>query len=139
MQRAMTLELQGDTPGVPFPMPVEAGAGGGGAACRWAHLQTFAGRVVDLWMLGLACRIPELLLTDAPAARPPLALTEALEHARPRHLQLFFTGQPLTDVLGPGCDFPAALKSKGAAGVTRRTLNVKLVGVPVPTVVSHTR
>ena len=128
MQRAMTLELQGDAQALPFPMPVEPGAGGaGGAACRWAHLQTFAGRVVDLWMLGLACRIPELLLTDAPAVRPPRALTEALEHARPRHLQLFFTGQPLTDVLGAGCDFRAALKSKGAAGVTRLVVQLEVM------------
>ncbi|KAM5543679.1 hypothetical protein V8D89_002930 [Ganoderma adspersum] len=89
MQRAMNLELQGGTPAMPFPMPVEAGAGD--VPCRWAHLQTFTGRVVDL------------------------------------HLQLFFKGQPLTDALGAGCDLRAALKSKGAAGVTRLVVQLDVM------------
>ncbi|KAI1789266.1 hypothetical protein LXA43DRAFT_893157 [Ganoderma leucocontextum] len=110
-QRIMNLQLQGP------PEDRES--------LQWKHLQDFTGRVVDLWMLGLTCRIPRLSLEDAPAARPPLALTEALEYARPMRLTISFRGQPLTDVLG--ADFLGALRSQGASGLKHLIVLVDLM------------
>ncbi|KAI1789232.1 hypothetical protein LXA43DRAFT_588230 [Ganoderma leucocontextum] len=81
----------------------------------WKHLQEFTGHLIDLWVLGLACRITRLLLEDAPAAHPPLVLTDVLAYARPMRLTITFENQPLTDVLGGG--FLAALRSEGASSL----------------------
>ncbi len=90
---------------------------------QWKYLLDFTGRVVDLWMLGLACRIPHLILQDAPAARPSLALTEVLEYARPMHLQISYRDS-LSEVLVT--DLLGALRSEGAAGLKRLIVVVDL-------------
>ena len=93
----MNLQLQGPGGGASFGVDA--------APAQWTRMRAFTGRVVDLWRLGHACRIPRRFRDDAPAARPA-------------HLQLSFRGHArLTDVLA--ADVPGALRSHGASGVER--------------------
>ncbi|KAI1781745.1 hypothetical protein LXA43DRAFT_629381 [Ganoderma leucocontextum] len=80
----------------------------------WKHLQSFTGHVVDLWVLGLACRIPRLCLEDAPSEHPPLALTDVLTYARPTLLTITFDNHTFIDILAGFLD---ALRSDGASGL----------------------
>ena len=82
---------------------------------NWHHLESFTGRLIDLWDLGLICPIRHLTLDDAPGSRPPHALTDVLEHARSQQLVLNFRGSPLKDVLAS--DFFSALRTRGASHI----------------------
>ncbi|KAI1789247.1 hypothetical protein LXA43DRAFT_1021900 [Ganoderma leucocontextum] len=90
----------------------------------WKHLQTFTGHVVDLWVLGLACRIPRLCLEDVPSEHPPLALTDVLAYARPTLLTITFDNHPFIDILA---GFLEALRSDGVSGLRSLAFMIDLM------------
>ncbi|PIL30144.1 hypothetical protein GSI_07722 [Ganoderma sinense ZZ0214-1] len=101
------------------------------SSAGWRHIQTFTGHPVALWMLGLKCRIPHLLLdyaltvTAAQNHDAPFILADVLAYARPTRLTLMFEQHPLSAVLAGG--FVAALKSEGASGLRSLAFVVNLM------------
>ncbi|PIL30136.1 hypothetical protein GSI_07714 [Ganoderma sinense ZZ0214-1] len=97
----------------------------------WRHIQTFTGHPVALWMLGLKCRIPHLLLDYALAVTAtqnhdaPFILADVLAYARPTRLTLMFEQHSLSAVLAGA--FVAALQSEGASGLRSLAFTIGLM------------
>ncbi|RPD56468.1 hypothetical protein L227DRAFT_603060 [Lentinus tigrinus ALCF2SS1-6] len=66
---------------------------GGSKTVTWTHLEELVGSVIDLYALGLTCRIPRVHINDSVTSwsleRPVFEFLPAvLEYAQPRHLKV---------------------------------------------------
>ncbi|PIL30601.1 hypothetical protein GSI_07302 [Ganoderma sinense ZZ0214-1] len=85
------------------------------ASCgTWTHLEHFTGALVDLYAIGLTCRIGRITLTDNVKDELGLdMLATVLRYARPLHLKFRGISYSLLEDSQPG--FISMLRSEGAS------------------------
>ncbi|TFK79168.1 hypothetical protein K466DRAFT_560074 [Polyporus arcularius HHB13444] len=92
----------------------------------WQELEHFSGGLLDLYALGLPCRI--LNVEISVSASSVDALEPALSNARPSRLTIRFWDRRMFDGDAPGLEFPSHLRIPGMAEVRTMQLEITTAG-----------
>ncbi len=92
----------------------------------WQELEHFSGGLLDLYALGLPCRI--LNVEISVSASSVDALEPALSNARPSRLTIRFWDRRMFDGYAPGLEFPSHLRIPGMAEVRTMKLEITTAG-----------
>ncbi|KAI0708023.1 hypothetical protein C8Q76DRAFT_747278 [Earliella scabrosa] len=99
---------------------------GGIAGTTWHHLQEYTSTLVDLYVLGLACRIPHIFFHTDIDKRHCDMLSTILAYARPVRLKIKCFRDPFLTHSSPTRDFAQILQDPGASALESLVVVVEL-------------